>query len=469
MKHVMNRAMHLVIHSVAILNVSSAASAQPASRTALIARIDSIASAPVKSGAVAGIAVAVVKGRDTLLLKGYGYADVENQVPVTPTTVFRIGSLTKQFTSAAVMQLVEKKTIGLDDNMNTYIPNFPTHGRTIPIRYLLNHTSGIPSYTDIGAPFGKVSRQDLATDSLIAIVAPDSLQFEPGSQFYYNNTGYFMLGMVLEKATGKKYGEYLESTLFKQAGLTQTIYCDSRRLIPHRAQGYDRRPAGLLNTEFMSMLLPFAAGSLCSTVGDLVSWTQQLSSGRVVSAASYREMTTPVTLHSGRPMTYGYGLTSDTVGGRRVISHGGGINGFISFLTFVPQDSLVIAVLANTSPAPSSAMADAIMRVVLGMAAPPTAPAPKDVALTAAERARYVGEYTLARPDGSRLAVRVFELGDQLMVEPTGQTAVRLRNQGAHVFVAMDGNRLAFDVAGERATGFMFGSGARRLEAVRRR
>ena len=204
-------------------------------------------------------------------------------------------------------------------------------------------------------------------------------------------------------------------------------------------------------------------------MGDLVSWTQQLSSGRVVSAASYREMTTPVTLHSGRPMTYGYGLTADTVGGRRVISHGGGINGFISFLTFVPQDSLVIAVLANTSPAPSSAIADAIMRAVLGMAAPPTAPAPKDVALTAAERARYVGEYTLARPDGSRLAVRVFELGDQLMVEPTGQTAVRLRNQGAHVFVAMDGNRLAFDVAGERATGFMFGTGARRLEAVRRR
>ncbi|MBL0170493.1 MAG: beta-lactamase family protein [Gemmatimonadaceae bacterium] len=453
----------------AILGVSSMASAQPMSRAALVARLDSIASAPVKSGAVAGISVAVVKGRDTLLMKGYGYADVENQLPVTPTTVFRIGSLTKQFTSAAVMQLVEKRTVGLDDNMNTYIPNFPTHGRTIPVRYLLNHTSGIPSYTDIGARFGRVSRLDLAPDSLIAIVANDSLQYEPGTQFYYNNTGYFMLGMVLEKVTGKKYGDHLESSLFKSAGLTQTYYCDARRIIPHRAQGYDRAPTGLVNTDFMSMQLPYAAGSLCSTVGDLVSWTQQLSSGRVVSAASYREMTTPVTFASGRPMTYGYGLGSDTVGGRRVISHGGGINGFISFLSYVPQDSLIIAVLSNTSPAPSSAVADAIMRAVLGIAPAPSPGAPKDLTLTATERARYVGEYALARPDGSRQAVRVFEQGEQLMVEPAGQIAIRLRAQGAHVFVGLDGSRMAFDVAGERATGFMFGTGSRRLEAVRRR
>ena len=452
---------------VVLLAASSVASAQSSTRAALIVRIDSIASAPVKSGAVAGIAVAVVKGRDTLLMKGYGFADIENQLPVTPATVFRIGSLTKQFTSAAVMQLVEQHIVGLDDNMNKYIPGFPTHGRTIPVRYLLNHTSGIPSYTDIGAAFGRVSREDLTPDALITIVANDSLQYEPGTQFYYNNTGYFMLGMVLEKATSKKYGDYLESTLFKSAGLTQTYYCDARRLIPHRAQGYDRAAAGLVNTEFMSMQLPFAAGSLCSTVGDLVSWTQQLSSGRVVSEASYREMTTPVILATSRPMTYGYGLTSDTVGGRRVISHGGGINGFISFLTYVPQDSLIVAVLSNTSPAPSSAIADAILRAVLGM---PSAPAPvalKDLPLGAAERARYVGEYALTKPDGSRLAMRVFEKGDQLMMQPAGQPAIRMRSQGAHVFVSMDGNRLAFDITGERAKGFMFGAGARRLEAVR--
>ena len=220
-------------------------SAQVPSRPALIARIDSIAGAPVKAGTVAGMAVAVVKGHDTLLFKGYGLADLENQVAVTPQTVFRIGSITKQFTSSAVMQLVEQGKIGLDDDMTKYVPGFPTHGRKILVRYLLNHTSGIPSYTDVGPIFGKVMRLDLTRDSLIAIVAPDSLMFEPGTHFYYNNTGYFMLGMVLERVTGKKYGDYLAEQLFAPNGLSGTTYCDTRKLIPHRAQGYDRTPSGL--------------------------------------------------------------------------------------------------------------------------------------------------------------------------------------------------------------------------------
>ncbi|MEQ1690195.1 MAG: serine hydrolase domain-containing protein [Gemmatimonas sp.] len=461
--------MNLSLLSAALFAVASVGGAQPTSRAALIAKLDSMANAPVKAGTATGVAVAVVRGRDTLLLKGYGYADIENQVAVTPTTVFRIGSLTKQFTSAAVMQLVEQRTVGLDDDMSKYIPGYPTRQRKILIRHLLNHTSGIPSYTDIGARFGRVSRLDLATDSLIAIVAPDSLQFEPGSQFYYNNTGYFMLGMVLEKATGKKYGEYLEGAMFKQAGLTQTLYCDTRRLIPRRAQGYDRRPTGFINADYLSMQLPYAAGSLCSTVGDLVSWTQQLNSGRIVSAASYRDMTTPVKLASGRPMTYGYGLSVDTVGGKRVISHGGGINGFGSYLSYVPQDSLVVVVLANSTPAPSGALADAMMRAVLGIPAPSPPAAILDLALTATERARYVGEYRLTIPDGSRQSVRVLQEGDQLMVQVAGAAAVRMRSQGAHVFMSMNGNRMAFDMSADRATGFMWGAGSRRLEAVRAR
>ncbi len=448
---------------------AGAANGQAGLRSALVKQLDSIAAAPVLRNAVTGIAVAVVRGRDTLLFKGYGFADVENQVPVTPTTVFRIGSVTKQFTSAAVMQLVERGQVGLDDDISKYISSYSAHGRRIPIRQLLNHTSGIPSYTDIGARFGAVSRLDLAPDSLIAIVAHDSLQFEPGTHFYYNNTGYFMLGMVLERVTGKKYGAYLEESLFKASGLGQTKYCDTRRLIPSRAQGYDRAPAGFMNTDFLSMQLPFAAGSLCSTIGDLVSWTQQLATGRVVTAASWRQMTTPVVLPSGRPMTYGFGLTSDTIGGRQIISHGGGINGFSSYLSYVPRDSLVVVVLANTSPAPSSGVADALVRAVLGLPPAPGPMVPKDVVMTAAERGRYVGEYALTMPDGSRQQIRVFEEGEQLMFKDSGPTAVRLRSQGAHQFVSTNGTRLAFDVSGDRATGFVWGGGSRTLEGVRKR
>lgn len=461
-------ALLLCVASAVAAPVSGQPPAPPPARTALIARLDSIAAAPVKSGAIAGLAVAVVKGRDTLLHKGYGFADLENQVPVTPQTVFRIGSITKQFTSAAVMQLVEQGKVGLDDDLTKYIPNFPTHGRRILVRHLLNHTSGIPSYTDIGPRFGAVARLDLARDSLIAIVAPDSLLFEPGRYFYYNNTGYFMLGMVLERVTGKKYGDHLAERLFAPNGLSGTVYCDSRRLVPRRAQGYDRSPAGLVNTAFISMELPYAAGSLCSTVGDLVAWTARLAGGQIVSAASYREMTTPVKLPSGRSMTYGYGLMADTLAGHRLVSHGGGINGFVSDLLHLPDDSLIVAVLANTAPAPASQVANAIARAVLGAPPAPAPTPPRDLPVSPEERARYVGAYALTRPDGTKRGVRVFEENGQLMFQQDGLPAVKLARQDGNVFAAIGQARVAFDVVNGRATGFVMGGGARTLEAVRR-
>jgi D-alanyl-D-alanine carboxypeptidase len=442
--------------------------AQTPSRAALVQRLDSIAGAPVKSGAVAGMAVAVVKGRDTLLMKGYGMADVENQVPATPQTVFRIGSITKQFTSSAVMQFVEQGKVSLDDDMTKYIPKYPTRGRKIPVRYLLNHTSGIPSYTDVGNVFGQVIRSDLSHDSLVALIAPDSLLFEPGSHFYYNNTGYFMLGMLLEQVSGKPYGQYLEEKLFAPNGLSSTIYCDSRRIIPHRAHGYDRPPTGLVNTSFLSMDLPYAAGSLCSTVGDLVAWTDKLASGKIVSPVSYRQMTSPVTLPSKRPMNYGFGLTADTLGGRRVIAHGGGINGFVSSLMHVPQDSLIIAVLANTSPAPSDAVAAQLARAVLGLPALAAGGPPKDLPLNADERARYVGEYSVTRADGTKGNFKIFEENGQLMVQPEGQRAAKMMSQGNNVFAIQGGPRVTFDLVNGKATGFVLGGGGRPLEAIRK-
>lgn len=452
---------------VALLAMAAGSAGAQASRTALVQRLDSIAGAPVKAGQVAGMAVAVVRGRDTLLFKGYGMADLENAVAVTPQTVFRIGSVTKQFTSAAVMQLVQEGKLGLDDDITTYGLSFPTHGRKILLRHLLNHTSGIPSYTDVGPQFGTVMRLDLPHDSLLGVVAKDSLMFEPGSHFYYNNTGYFMLGMILEKVTGKPYGDWLAERLFTPNGLAATTYCDTKKLVPRRAQGYDRGPKGLTNTDFISMALPYAAGSLCSTVGDLVSWTTRLHAGAVVNANSLRAMTTPVALTSGRPMSYGFGLTADTVGGHRVISHGGGINGFISFVAAYPADSLTVVVLSNTAPAPSDAVADALARTVLGV--PPRVPqAPKDLPTTADERARYVGRYLLTRPDGSKVGMRVSDGPDALTIQQDGQpAAVRLASQGNGVFNAPGIGRVAFDVTNGRATGFVAGGGSRTLEAVR--
>jgi D-alanyl-D-alanine carboxypeptidase len=462
--------MKLVIHAAWALTSMLATApvhAQNAARAKLVATLDSIAAAGLRSGRVAGLAVAVVKGRDTLLMKGYGLADVEDSVPVKPSTVFRIGSITKQFTAAAVMKLVEQGKIGLDDDMTKYLPDFPTHGRRVLIRHLLNHTSGIPSYTDIGPRWGRTIRLDLPHDSLLAIVKNDSLMFDPGTHFYYNNTGYYLLGVIIEKVTGQKYGDYLAQTFFKPLGMSGSMYCDVRPIIRNRADGYEVQNGQLVNSDYLSMNQPFAAGSLCSTVGDLVKWTNALASGKVVAAASYARMTAPEVLTSKRPMSYGYGLAADTLGRHRVVSHGGGINGFVSDLRHYPNDSLIITVLANTAPAPVNDIGATIARTILGVAATPPSP-PKDVAMSAADRAPFIGTYLLTQTDGSRRRVRIYEQGDSLMFEgqgPQGVQTVRLRWQGGNLFFGP--GRLQFDVSGGKATGFVFGGGSRSREAVR--
>jgi len=431
---------------------------------------DSIADATIKRGRVAALSIAVLRGRDTLVMKGYGMADIENEVPASPRTVYRIGSVTKQFTSVAIMQLVEQGKLSLDDDVTKYVPNAPTHGRHVLVRHLLNHTSGIPSYTDVEGSFGRVMRQDLSKDSLIATVKDDSLQFEPGSHFYYNNTGYFLLGMIIERVTGKSYGDYLRDVLFAPNGLTSTVYCSVMPLIKHRAQGYDARSTGLVNADYISMDLPYAAGSLCSTVGDLAAWTRLLHSGKLVKGSSFTAMTTPAKLTSGRPMQYGFGLFMDTLGTHRRIHHGGGINGFISELAYYPDDSLTVVVLSNTAPAPSDEVAENLARVAFGMPLLPDRPAaPADLPIAADEIARLSGNYKVTWPDGSKRNARIYANGQQLMLQIENQPAIRMMKQSApNTFAAMgQPGRIVVDVIEGKVVGFVLDRGARPLEAVR--
>ena len=447
----------------------AACQARGASREVIARAADSVAQAVLQRGHVAAMSIAVVRGRDTIVMKGYGMADIENEVPATAQTVYRIGSVTKQFTSVAVMQLVQQGKLSLDDDITKYVPNAPVHGRKILVRHLMNHTSGIPSYTDVGPIFGRVMRQDLSHDSLLAVVRDDSLQFEPGSHFYYNNTGYFLLGMIMEKVTGKKYGDYLREVLFAPNGLTSTVYCSESPLIKRRARGYNDSPTGLVNTDYISMDLPYAAGSLCSTVGDLVAWTRLLHSGKLVNSPSFTTMTTPVKLTSGRPMSYGFGLSVDTVGSHRRIHHGGGINGFVSELAHYPDDSLTIVVLSNTAPAPSNQVADNLARIAFGMPIPAPAP-PVDLPIAADERTRLAGNYRITWPDGSKRPARVYVEGERLMIQIDGQPAAgaRLLKQAAPNTYAVQGlGRILFDVTGNAATGFYIDAGARPREAVR--
>jgi D-alanyl-D-alanine carboxypeptidase len=439
---------------LALALTGSALHAQAPSRAAVIARVDSIVKATLAADKTPGLTLAVVRGSDTIVMKGYGLADVENNVPVTAESVFRIGSITKQFTSAAVMKLVEDGKIRLDGTLGDYLPEYAGAGKRATMHQLLNHTSGIVPYTGVGPKFWDQSRLDLTHAQMLELFAKDSLQFEPGSRMVYNNSGYYLLGMIIEKVTGKSYAEHLRATEWQPLGLTQTMYCGQREIIPHRAQGYEVANGTVVNAAPLSMNLPFAAGALCSTPRDLVKWTRALHGGRVVSPASFTKMTSITQLSTGMTNPYGYGLVREQFSGHAMISHGGGINGFGAFLAHYPADQLTIALAAN-GPTNTTQLHQKIMRVVLGIPEPVLIDRPT----TAAERARYAGNYDLAptRP----MKIRVFERDGRLFAQAEGQGAFPLRKQQEHVFDAPETTdiRITFTLTEGRVSGFVITQG----------
>jgi CubicO group peptidase (beta-lactamase class C family) len=428
--------------------VTPAAAQVPRAR--VVATIDSLAAAFLADGPAAGVSVAVVKGRDTVLMKGYGFADLENEVRAGPQTVYRIGSITKQFTSAAIMRLVEQGKLALDDTLGKMLPGVASSWQGVTLRRLLNHTSGIHSYTSAGPRWQRRWREDLSPDTIVGLVRDDTLDFRPGAQWRYNNTGYVLLGMIIERASGKTYATYLEEEFYRPLGLSQTYYCSQRPIIKHRAQGYSRARNQLVNAEYLSMTQPFSAGALCSTVGDLVAWQRALVGGRVVRPASYIAMTTPEALADGKPLTYGYGLGVGRLQDHRKVSHGGGIHGFTTELAYYPNDTLHVVVLANTEANPER-LADQIARVALGL---PLRTPPVGITLIAAERARYVGAYTMRSPTGQTVPIRVFEQGDALMGQIGGNDPARFVALGNHTFTLRQDPdvRITFAVTGDRAT-----------------
>jgi CubicO group peptidase (beta-lactamase class C family) len=405
---------------------AAAAQAQPPSRARAAAVIDSLARAPVDARQVAGLAVAVMKGRDTVLARAYGKADVENDVPTTVRHVFQIASVTKEFTAAAVLKLAEEGKLGLDDDVTRYLPEAPTQGRKVTIRQLLSHTSGIADVAELPS-FRGIKRRDLPPDSVLALVRSEPFYFPPGEQMRYSNSGYLLLGQLIEKVSGRPYADFLAETLFRPAGMTDSRYCDQRALIPRRVRGYDFTPTGFLPAEFISLRIPFAAGGLCSTALDLVAWSQALNEGRVLGPAAYAEMTRAQVVGGGRRTRYGLGLGVGTIAGRRVYHHGGDIDGFTSYLAYFPDDSLSVAVVMNTQgPSRPDALVERIAEAVLGQARPaPHVASPANLS-------RFVGEY------GGDVKVSETERGLRLVRGPL--PPVDLRPAGGTTFT--DGRAL---------------------------
>ncbi|MCL6455148.1 MAG: beta-lactamase family protein [Alicyclobacillus sp.] len=286
-------------------------------------------------------AVLVASGGEIVLRGGYGMANYELDVPNTPETVFRIGSVTKQFTALAVLQLQERGLLQVSDPLATYLPDFPNAER-ITLHHLLSHTAGVWNYTETPA-FLQMCRRHYTVDELIDTFRDAPLDFEPGEKFSYSNSGYVLLGKVIEVASGQTYEDYLEEHVLGPLGLQRTGMDHGETLVKGRAAGYQRREDGTLeNAAYIDMSCPYAAGALCSTVDDLYTWDQALYAGKLLSAASFDQMFQPYSEDG-----YGYGWRIWSHNGRRLISHSGGVNGFASMILRFVDDRATVIVLSN--------------------------------------------------------------------------------------------------------------------------
>jgi D-alanyl-D-alanine carboxypeptidase len=414
----------------------------------LVAKIDSLAAATLLDGRVSGFSVGVARGNAILMVEGYGFADLDNLVHAGPHTVYRIGSITKQFTAAAIMQLVDRGAIRLDDPLTRFMPDYPDPGQEVTIRHLLTHTSGIRSYPSDDTPLETLAH-DLSDSELKELIQAEPFEFTPGEAFRYSNAGYVLLGMIVASASGQSYPEYLTDHVFEPVGLGRTAVCDPSRITPGAARGYALEDGMLRHASYLSMSHAGAAGALCASVFDLLSWTVALKDGRVVTRASYEAMKAPAELDDGSQVPYGFGLRPQPrLEGQVSVSHGGGINGFSSQLDHFPEFDLTIAVASNTYGSHVRRISDAIARWALGIPMPAVLDEPQ----SARELEAYVGRYRLSDPDRDWT---VFQRDGWLFVTIGDGEPSRLRSQGDHTFAPQfnDFARVTFVMQDGRATG----------------
>jgi D-alanyl-D-alanine carboxypeptidase len=361
-----------------------------ADTASLAAAIDKAAAASVAAGESPGLQVAVFKDGKPVLVKGYGKANLETGTPVTNDSVFKIGSVTKQFTAVALVLLAEEGKLSLSDKLSKYYPDYPRAG-DITLEQMLHHTSGLHNYTAEPETHqaGMVHR---TTDEMVAFMAKKmskTMDFEPGTDWNYSNSAYFLLGGVVEKVSGQPLPTVFKTRFFDPLGMTHTALDDEADIVSGRASGYAAEgPGKFKNAGFIDMTYPGGAGSIRSTASDLAKWDAALFGGKVVKPASLTAMTTPGKLNDGSSSStaiakmyaaagmpanhveYGYALMLSDVGGHWKVDHGGGIDGFNASNTVFPKDHVSVTVLSNTIGKDVGAkVADKIERLAIGLPA----------------------------------------------------------------------------------------------------
>jgi len=368
--------------------------------------------------------VLVARGNEIVLDKGYGFANLEWDIPNSSSTKFRLGSITKQFTAASILLLEERGKLNVSDPVKKYMPDAPAAWDKVTIFNLLTHTSGIPSFTSF-PDYASLEPFTTTPAQLVKLFRDKPLDFAPGEKWSYSNSGYVLLGYLVEKISGESYERFVQGNIFTPLGMKDSGYDSNSAIIPRRAAGYSPGPDGPVNAGFINMTVPLSAGGLYSTTDDLLRWEQGLFGGKLLSSAALQKMTTPF------KEDYACGLMVHTVNGHKVIEHGGGIEGFTTMLAYYPEDKLTVVVLSNfNGPAPPdiasklAALAHGEKVVLLSER--------KEVAVNPKLLDGYVGNYELA----PKFILTVTREGDKLITQATGQPKVPIFAQSEREFFA---------------------------------
>ena len=387
-----------------------------------LARLDQIVQSYSADHKFMGTAL-VARGDQILLNKAYGAANLEWEVPNTPDTKFRLGSVTKQFTAASILLLEERGKLSVNDPVKKYMPDAPAAWDQITISHVLTHTSGIPNFTSF-PEYPKIEPFPTTAAKLVALFRDKPLDFQPGEKWSYSNSGYVLLTYLIEKMSGETYEKFVRENIFTRLDMKDTGYDSNSAIIHHRAAGYSAGPGGIENAGFVHMTIPQGAGALYSTTGDLLKWELGLFGGKVLKPESLDKMTTPF------KNNYAFGLTVETVGGRKRISHGGGIEGFNTELAYYPEDRLTVVVLGNLNgPAPGD-IANKLAAVVHGETV--TLPNERrEITLDSKALSRFVGAYRM--PNGGPVMLIALD-GNQLTTKLGNQQTLPVFPQSETLF-----------------------------------
>lgn len=397
-----------------------------------------------------GISLLIAKNGEMIYQNQSGLANMELEVPINEKSVFEVGSITKQFTSVSILMLEEQGKLSLDDDITKYIPDYPTNGHKISIHHLLNHTSGIKSYTGMPS-FRKQDRTDMTPTELIDVFKNEPMDFDPGEDYRYNNSGYILLGHIIEVISKESYADFIQKNIFTPLKMTSSYYGSMKKVIPNRASGYSPGPDGITNANYLSLTLPYAAGSIMSTPEDLLKWQNAIRTHQLISKASYDKATNGSVLNSGRNIDYGYGWRNGDVSGSSTVEHSGGIYGFSANGIYLPEEDMYIVGLTNFNGSNVVSFVQKVSAIAIGK---PFYDAKDAISLSEDKLKKWVGTYQFSNKviryisvkdgkifsqrEGSR-KLEIFPLSEKTFIFPESRSSYTFGLKNGKKEVIFDG------------------------------